>query len=384
MRIALFTETFLPKIDGITRTLSYLLKYLESNGYECVLFAPDYGITKYGSVDIIGFPCINFPLYPELRISLPIAHVSTILRRLIQFQPDIVFSINPVMLGVIGIQAGRQLGLPVAASYQTDIPGFAQRWGFGYLVPFLWNYLRWVHQQADVNFVPSEFTRRQLLAQGFHHVKVWSKGVDTQRFSPSHYSMEWRRRLTDDQPDKPLLIYVGRIAREKRVDWLLDVIKAFPSARLAIVGDGPERLRLETLFAGTPTVFTGFLEGNNLAQAYASADIMIFPGANETFGNVVSEAMASGLPVIVPRSGGVTDFVRHGENGLVFSPEDRQELLRAVGYLLDHPALRRQLGEQARIWAEARSWDQIFDQLIADLREAISAKQHYIQSLRAA
>jgi glycosyltransferase involved in cell wall biosynthesis len=301
MRIALFTETFLPKIDGIVRTLCRLLEHLSHRGHTALLFAPEGGPACYAGTSIVGLPGYTFPLYPELKLVPPTTDVK---RHLEVFQPEVVHIVNPVSLGLAGLRQARRLGVPVIASYHTDLPGFTQLWGLGALRGPSWTFLRWIHNQADLNLCLSYATRSDLEAHGFQRVKVWSRGVDTGQFHPGHRSAEWRGRLSGGHPDAPLLLFVSRLSPEKRVEWLHPVLNALPGARLAIVGDGPLRPALERTFADTPTVFTGYLHGRDLASAYAAADIFVFPAANETFGNVVLEAMASGLPVVAARAGG--------------------------------------------------------------------------------
>jgi glycosyltransferase involved in cell wall biosynthesis len=184
------------------------------------------------------------------------------------------------------------------------------------------------------------------------------------RFNPQFRSSTWRERLSDGNPEAPLLIYVGRLATEKRVDWLRPVLEALPGVRLAVVGDGPVRAELETLFAGTPTVFTGYLRGADLAHAYASADLFAFTSANETFGNVVLEAMASGLPVVVPCAGGPVDIVTPNVTGLLFDPGNQTEFVRAVKQIVSQPDALRQMGKAARAYAESQSWEAINDDLL--------------------
>jgi glycosyltransferase involved in cell wall biosynthesis len=195
---------------------------------------------------------------------------------------------------------------------------------------------------------------------------VWTRGVDTVQFHPARSTQAWRDRLTGGHPDAPLLLYVGRLAAEKRITWLRPVLDSFPEVRLALVGDGPQRPELEALFADTPTVFTGYLSGDDLADAYAASDLFVFPAANETFGNVVLEAMASGLPVVAAQAGGPLDTVRHEQNGLFFDPSSQRSLIDAVGSLLACPDDVQRLGRGARCTAEARSWDQVFEDLMAD------------------
>jgi len=180
-----------------------------------------------------------------------------------------------------------------------------------------------------------------------------------------------REKLTNGNPERNLLLYVGRVATEKRIDWLRHILEKCPEVRLAIVGDGPARMALEKKFAGTLTIFTGYLRGEELAQAYASADIFVFPGANETFGNVVIEAMSSGLPVVVPNSGGVVDFVENEANGLHFKAEDPADLISKVRRLLENPDLIRKFGSAARETAESMSWDSVNEEVMHDFETLI-------------
>jgi glycosyltransferase involved in cell wall biosynthesis len=231
----------------------------------------------------------------------------------------------------------------------------------------LWTYFRWIHNQADLNLCPSHYTRAELEAHGFERVRVWRHGVDQERFSPLYRDDAWRERLSGGCPEAPVLLYVGRLAPEKRVDWLRPVLDAVPEARLAVVGDGPARPTLEALFAGTHTVFTGYLRGLDLSRAYASADVFCFPSANETFGNVVLEAMASGLPAVAPRSGGPVDQVSDGENGLLTDPEDPRAFVDAARRLVADRPTCQQLGRGARAYAESQSWEAILDDLFETL-----------------
>lgn len=360
MRVALFTEVFLPKVDGVVNTLCRVLEHLRQRGHEGLVFAPEGGPESFAGARVIGLPSILIPIYPDLKLVPPVVDVEA---ELMAFEPDAVHIINPVSLGLAGFRAARMLGVPVVASYQTDLPGFAERWGLGMLKEPLWVYFRWLHNQADLNLCPSRATQRELLSQGFERVEVWGRGVDTSRFSPAHRSEQRRMRLSGGHPEAPLLIYVGRLSPEKRVDWLLPVLRALPEARLAIVGAGPSRPILERLFKGTKTVFTGYLGGEDLAQAYASGDIFVFPAANETFGNVVLEAMASGLPVVAPRAGGPLDLVTHGETGLLFDPQDQADLVNAVRRLVQDPGYARSLGAAGLAYAETMSWEVVLDGL---------------------
>jgi glycosyltransferase involved in cell wall biosynthesis len=369
VRIVLFTETFLPKVDGVAKTLCRLLEHLAARRHPCLVFAPAGGPKQYAGVPIIGLPAYPFPLYPELRLVPPYVDVT---EHLDAFRPDVVHLVNPVSLGVAGLQHARRLGAPIVASYHTDIPGFAEQWGLGFLSEPLWAGLRWVHNQANLNLCPSSVTRAELKGRGFRRLKVWSRGVDTQRFHPRHRAHSLRMRLTGGDSDAPLLLFVGRLSPEKRVEWLRPVLEALPQARLAIVGDGPARASLERHLTGTPTVFTGYLYGDDLVGAYAAADIFVFPAANETFGNVVLEAMASGLPVVAAQAGGPLDVVVEGATGLMFDPNDPAALVDAVRRLVDDPAYAQQLGAGGRARAKACSWSTVLDGLLDEYATLVS------------
>ncbi len=369
MRIAFFTETFLPKIDGIVNTLCYLLDHLALRGHRSLLFAPSGGPTKYANTPVVGLNAVPFPIYPELKLVPPYVDVTQTVQ---DFQPDLVHVLNPVSLGLVGLKQAESLNVPVVASYHTDVPGFAVRWGLGMLYEPLWSYFRWLHNRADLNLCPSKMTQRELEEQGILHTKIWSRGVDTERFNPKHRSQAWRERLSLRDPDRPLLLFVGRISPEKRVDWLRPVMDVFPQVNLALVGDGPARPTLARLFEETPTMFTGYLRGHDLACAYAAADIFVFPAANETLGNVVLEAMASQVPAVVPRSGGVIENVTDGETGLLFEPESQEDFVAKVGRLLEDEAYRGQLSQASRVRVEAQSWPAILDKLLLDYEELIN------------
>ncbi len=401
MKIAFITETFLPKIDGITNTLSYTLAHLHARNHQTLLLAPNcastsqkirlsdlaaflkpapiyngIGPSKYitrgqteafKNTHIIQYTGFPLPVYPDLKLVPPWVSLIHSLR---DFAPDIIHIVNPFSLGIAGIWATKQLNVPLVASYHTDSPGFIRRWQPGaignVISSLIWQFNTWLHSHAQLNLCPSQSTYSELHQRGFKHLKIWGRGVDTQRFSPTKYTTQWRNRLTNGNPQDPLLITVGRLSREKRIHWLRPILEQSPNLRLAIIGDGPARPELENLFAGTNTVFTGYLLGEELAHAYASADIFAFSSANETFGNVALEALASGLPVVAPQAGGVLDFIKHNHNGLLTAPESQTDFIHAILTLVHNPSLRSQLTQQARYDAENRSWGRILDQLIED------------------
>ena len=369
MRIAYFSEVFLPKIDGVVNTLLRLFEYLEENGHESMLFVPHSSIAAASSTHIMPYNSVPLVIYPNVYLSFP-STLKTI-AYLKEYQPDLVHLINPVHFDLAGLKAAKELHIPIVASYQTDFPGYAKTLGLGFLEKPIWKFFRNIHNQADLNFAPSNTTRDQMIENGIERVKVWRRGIDLENFSAGKRDEEMRSYLSGGEPEKPLLIYVGRLSPEKRVDWLAGIFEAGMDVRLAFIGDGPYRQLMEFQFKETPTVFTGFLSGDDLYKAYASADIFVFPSKNETLGNVVLEAMASGLPVITPTEGGQIDHVIHGKTGLLFDADDPDAMLAAIQYLLDHEEERQQMQIAAREHLRTISWQNIFNQLLEDYETVI-------------
>lgn len=372
MRVAIFAETFLPKWDGVANTTCRLLEHLERHGIETLMFAPEGAPATYAATPIIGQPCFALPFYPELRLAQPRPGLGG---ELAGFKPDIVHLINPALMGMVALKRARELNVPVIASYHTDIPGYLDKYNLALFREFVWSVFRWIHNQADLNLCPTPWIQKQLWAQGFQRVDIWGRGVDSQIYNPCRRTDQWRKRLTGGRPEVPLLIYAGRLAIEKRVDVLRPVLAGIPGIRLAILGDGPERANLESLFAGTATVFTGRLTGEDLAAAYASGDIFVFPGENETFGNVVLEAMASGLPCLVAAHSGLRDRVRNGVDGFLFEPGNSAQLATLVRWLLQDNAYRLELGRKALAFARTQTWQANLEGLLGKYESTIDGRR---------
>ena len=363
MRIALITDTFLPKIDGIVTTICHVLDHLAWRDVPALVLAPAGGPAMYARTPVCGWRGYTVPFYGEAQLVPPLVNLTQTLQA---FQPDVVHVFNPVSLGFAGLRQAKKLGIPVVASYHTDLPGFLHRWRLPFLASPVQTILRWIHNQADLNLTPSEATRQTLEAIGFKRLGVWPHGVDAVHFHPKHREPAWRNWLTQGQDEWSLLLYVGRLSPEKQIERLRPLLDHLPRTRLAIVGDGPARRKLEKLFAGTPTVFTGYLRGRDLAQAYASSDLFVSPAANETFGCTVLEAMASGLPVVTVNAGGPTDFIRHGETGLLVEPDNEAALLAGVKQLLNDKTLGKKMGAAARFHAETMTWSAVGDALLQE------------------
>jgi len=353
MRIALFTETFLPKVDGIVTRLRHTVEHLQRNGDQVLVVAPEGGITEYKGARVYGVSGFPLPLYPELKLALPRPAIGQVLE---EFQPDIIHVVNPAVLGLAGLFYGKVLKIPLIASYHTHLPQYLQHYGLGMLEGFLWELLKASHNQAQLNLCTSTAMMQELSAHGIERVELWQRGVDTELFHPELASREMRSHLSQDYPESPLLLYVGRLSAEKEIERIKFVLEAIPEARLALVGDGPHRLALEKHFAGTATHFVGYLTGEELGSAFASADAFIFPSRTETLGLVLLEAMAAGCPVVAAKSGGIPDIVASGVNGYLFDPEDEQGAIAATQRLLEQQQERETLRKNARLEAERWGW----------------------------
>jgi glycosyltransferase involved in cell wall biosynthesis len=360
MRIALFTETFLPKIDGIVTRLRHTVEHLQRFGDQVLVFCPEGGLIEYKGARIHGVPGVPLPLYPELKLAIPRPRIRQALER---FKPDLIHVVNPAFLGVGGLYYGKNMGIPLVASYHTHLPQYLHHYGLGALEGVLWELLKLGHNQAELNLCTSSAMVQELVVRGIERVDLWQRGVDTEMFQPHLVSRQIRERLSRGNPDSPLLIYVGRVSAEKEIEQIKPILEAIPEARLAIVGNGPHREALEQHFAGTSTYFVGYLQGLELASAYASADAFIFPSRTETLGLVLLEAMAAGCPVVAANSGGIPDIVTDGVNGCLFEPGDSQGAIAATKRLLEARETRETIRQNARQEAEKWGWDAATRQL---------------------
>lgn len=360
MRIALFTETFLPKVDGIVTRLKHTVDHLQRQGNEVLIFSPDGGLTEYKGAKIYGVSGFPLPLYPELKLALPRPAIGDALSR---FKPDLIHIVNPAVLGLAGLFYSKLYNIPLVASYHTHLPEYLQHYGLGALEGVLWELLKAGHNQAEINLCTSTAMMQALSEHGIERVNLWQRGVDTETFQPHLASLEMRSRLSEGHPEAPLLLYVGRLSAEKEVDRIKPVLESIPDARLALVGDGPNRQALEKHFAGTNTNFVGYLGGQELASAFASSDAFVFPSRTETLGLVLLEAMAAGCPVVAARSGGIPDIVEDGVNGYLFDPTDEGGAIAATQFLLSRTEERETLRRNARIEAERWSWSAATKQL---------------------
>jgi len=374
LKIALFTETFLPKVDGIVTRLTKTVQHLVAAGDEVLIFCPEGAPSDYCGARVVGVPAMPLPLYPELKLALPRPAVAEALER---FGPDLVHVVNPAVLGLGGIWLARTKGYPLVASYHTHLPKYLEHYGMGMLEPLLWELLKAAHNQAVLNLCTSSAMVQELSDKGIQHTALWQRGVDTELFRPALRSPTMRERLLNGRSDTgQLLLYIGRLSAEKQIERIRPVLDAMPDARLALVGDGPYRQQLESLFAGSATHFVGYLAGEELASAYASGDAFLFPSSTETLGLVLLEAMAAGCPCVAANRGGIPDIVSDSINGCLYEPDGSDggagSLTAATQRLLADRSQHQQLRLAARSEAERWGWAGATEQLRGYYRQVLS------------
>jgi glycosyltransferase involved in cell wall biosynthesis len=356
MRVAVIAEVFLPKIDGVVHRTVNLIRQLRAAGDEVLVVCPWADGCRACPVPVVDFPSFAFPLYPEYRIGLPDTRLVAAVE---EFAPDVLHFVNPFAFGFRCYDVLRRAAVqvPTVFSFHTLYGEFVRQYRL--LRPLsrvLWWLMREYHNRADVNLTVSRLMQDELTRRGFQRVHHWPPAVDSDLFRPGAATPHMRARLAGRHGGRPLLLTVSRLAPEKNVGFLADVLRELPDACLAIVGDGPARGDLEHRFARLNAHFLGYLTGPDLAAAYASADAFVYASETETMGNVVLEAMASGLPVVTPRAGGIPNLIAHGRTGFLYTPGDRAEAVRHVHAALADSAPGSALGQAARAWVEDRGW----------------------------
>ncbi|MBQ0829617.1 glycosyltransferase family 4 protein [Streptomyces tagetis] len=373
MRVVIVTESFPPDVNGVAHCALQTARHLVDRGHDCVVIAPAPASPSAARPEDAGAPCpvvpvpsLPLPGYPQVRVALPSRKVAAAIA---EHRPDLVHLAGPFVLGVRGMAAASRLGVPAVAVYQTDLAGYARTYmGAGEAVA--WRRIRSVHAAADLTLAPSSAALRDLREHGVPRLRLWPRGVDTDRFRPGLRDEALRRELA---PDGELIVgYVGRLAPEKQVELLAGVC-ALDGVRVVVVGDGPSRPGLEQALPGA--AFLGRRTGDDLARLFASLDVFAHTGPFETFCQTVQEAMASGVPVVAPAAGGPLDLVLPGRTGLLVPPGDAGAVRDAVASLAADPARRAAYGAAGRATVEGRTWAAVGDLLIGHYTEVLATRK---------
>lgn len=368
VRVAIVTESFLPTLNGVTTSVRKVLEHLRRDGHEAIVIAPAAG----GPASYEGFPVHEVPAiaYREFPVGMPVPQVQ---RLIAAFAPDVIHAASPFLLGAAAVAAGRRLGIPAVAVYQTDVARYARRNRLRGAEPFAWRVVRWIHDGAALTLVPSSSSMEDLRKAGVPRLARWGRGVDVSGYHPNLRQTAAALQLHDQIAPRgeTVLGYVGRVAPEKQLERLAQ-LRGLPGVRFAIVGDGPALPAVRRRLHGMPVTWLGALGGEALATAYAAFDAFVHTGSEETFGQTLQEAHASGLPVVAPRAGGPIDLVDHEVTGLLYDPDDATAFRTQVHRIATDGALRARMGEAGRRAVIGRTWESVCTQLLDHYRSVIA------------
>lgn len=377
MRIALFSEVYWPMVSGVGVTLRNLTQAMQARGHEVRVFTGTYPPREGAPVppEVRQSPSVPLFIYPDVQWAFPSQRA--VVEELMAFRPDVVHVATEFAMGLSGLKAARTMGVPIIASAHTNYEKCVSRYHVEWAWRMGWTYLKWFYGKAERVLCPSRNYELQLRNRGVQHTGIWTRGVDGEVFNRRHRSTAFRE-LFGVGPDDQMVMYVGRLATEKDLANLLDAWSALrarrANAQLVLVGQGP--MAKEILARKLPGVhLTGLLTGADLSEAYASADIFVLPSTTETFGNVVLEAMASGLATVVAGTGGMLDFCEHEKNALLHRPGDKWDLAEQLGRVLEDAELRGRLAAGGLATAEGRAWDSIWDDLVQVYTDAAAKRR---------
>ena len=358
-RVAVFVEPSpFSHVSGMKNRFLRLIENLREMGDEVVVITPDrHPPAEYHGAKVIGLRGFVLPFYGTDTLLLSFGLDGRIWKEFKENKPDLVHCAVPGGMVFGAMAYCKLMDIPLVQSYHTHIPHYIPRYTWAGLVKPMWDLIRFWNGYASTTLVTSSVLENELREEGCKNLQVWDKGVDTVTFHPKFRSEEMRKRLSGGR-DGPIIGCVGRLGAEKRLGDLKDILaKLPPNVNLAIIGDGPERKKLEEHFAGTNTVFTGMITGDDLSAAYASLDVFVMPSPSETLGFVVMESMASSVPVVAVAAGGLLDILtKPGDVGLLYPEYDYDTAAKHVQMLLEDDVERKRMGEASRKDVEKWGW----------------------------
>lgn len=356
LRVLVVAESFLPRVDGVSNSVVRVLERLDRDGHDAVVVAAAPGPASWGRFPVVRVRAAGLPGYPDVRVAIGRRAIA---RALAGFRPDVAHVASPAVLGAVALRECRKKGVPAVAVFQTDLGGFARGYGVSAAAKVVDWYVARVHGLAALTLVPSSSSVAKLAKRGVTNMRLWPRGVDAALFDPERRSP--RLRESFGAPERTVVGYVGRLAREKAVERLVPVARD-PRVSLVVVGAGPCEDELRAALPGAQ--FVGFKSGVELAEVVASLDVFVHTGIHETFCQAVQEALCAGVPVVAPRAGGPVDLVDHGVNGLLWDPRVEGSLESAVRAVVDDPELRARFAAAARDSVAHRTWESVTDALL--------------------
>ncbi len=374
LRIAYVSETYPPELNGVSLTVERTVRFLRGRGHIVELIRPRQpGETPLDAGDELRTAGVAIPVYRELRFG--VSRVAPLLRRFERTRPELVHLATPGPLAWAALAAARALDIPTTSDFRTNFHLYSHHYGVGAFATPLLGLLRRFHNLTRRTFVPTRSTARELAAAGFHNLTTVGRGVDAEQFSPAARRDTLRREW--GAGTAPVLLMVGRVAPEKKVELgvrAFELARAVhPDTRLVVVGDGPARSRLQA--AHPAAHFAGVQRGAELAAHYASADVFLFPSLSDTFGNVVMEALASGLPVVSFAAAAAAEHVDDGLSGRLVAPGDDAAFIAAVTALAAPSAVTDSMRAAARAGARRASWPEVLARFEARLEDTVHASE---------
>lgn len=380
MKILFCTDSFLPEINGLTLTIDRICRGLSLLGHEAQVIAPEYREKLVCSYKVERTLSFSLPFYSYCRIAYGCK--KKIKERMRDFLPDLVHITTPFVIGLTARRIALDLQIPLIASYHTNFHEYASFYGLNFGIDLYWNYMIWFHKCFNANLYSTEVSRKILAKQNMPNLVYWERGIDTDFFSDQTSTTNFREKW--GLKKSFIVLYVGRLALEKNLEMIFSGYQCLPESikseiQLLVVGDGPMRSRLERL-APPDTVFTGFLRGVDLVNAYKSSDIFVCPSTTEVVGNVVLEAMASGLPIVVPDVDWVREYIKPGWNGLCYEAGKPTGMAEMIATLLKDHSLKMELSQNALQWAKEHSFRSVLQNL-THIYENVIREHHMNQGV---
>ncbi len=363
MKIALYTGTFVKDKDGVARTLYEFVRCIKDQGHKVTVWSPD--VTEEverTSMTVKKMPSIPVILYPDYKLGFFGPRTK---KQLDELKPDIIHISTPDLVGREFLLYGNRNNIPVVSVYHTDFPSYLSYYQLSALTPPVWSYLKWFYNNSIVTLVPTKTMEKRLRSKGIHNTIIWSRGIKEKEFSPLKRSSDIRNEW--NAKGKKVVIYSGRFVWYKDLKIFISVYEMIKEKYgdkivFVLLGSGPAEKDLKESMPDA--IFPGYLKGKDLCDAYASGDIFLFPSTTETFGNVVQEALASGMPAVVSDMGGCKDIVNMSKGGLISKAKDPNSFYNNLCKIIDDDTMYKVLRTNGLEFARNRSWDHINELLL--------------------
>ena len=359
--------------DGASKTLYELTDSLLKEKIEVGVWSPAITPQERKGLYLFHIASIPFPLYSDYRMAFPGGRIK---EQLIKFKPDLIQITAPDLMGIYFLKYACKRGIPVVISCHTDWPSYLRYYHLGSLTKQVWKFLRWFYNKSDCVYAPTKVVAKGLESKGIKKVRIWSRGINRKKYNPKYRSKSLRRKWK--AKDKKVILYSGRFVWYKDLDVFLNVYKLFKekgpkNVSFVLAGDGPIREELESRMPDAH--FPGYLHGKDLSEVYASADIFLFPSTTETLGNVVQEALSSGLPAVVSNIGGCKEIVRRSHGGLIVEAKNSYAFYDKCKRLIEDQELYNQKRSQGLKFAEEQRWDMINGKLIEEYKNLVYGRK---------